>query len=176
MFCLLNDNWQSCSILRYQREIHYRVISFLFFRTRIAFEFKLQKSPRTTDFRVPQSICTMFNVMVDAKAQSAKLCAMELSQEVKNTISLSATPISCSKFSVSLSSVQMHTFSSAISNIKHSHNVLIYSVISMEMHEFIFWTNVQYMHYVYMNRSYICKHIYALYIFANPFLYAQSIM
>nr|XP_055041057.1 calcium-dependent secretion activator 1 isoform X11 [Misgurnus anguillicaudatus] len=50
-------------------------------RTRAAFELKLQKSPRTTDFRVPQSICTMFNVMVDAKAQSAKLCAMELSQE-----------------------------------------------------------------------------------------------
>ncbi|XP_050978411.1 calcium-dependent secretion activator 1 isoform X5 [Labeo rohita] len=50
-------------------------------RTRAAFEVKLQKSPRTTDFRVPQSICTMFNVMVDARAQSAKLCAMELSQE-----------------------------------------------------------------------------------------------
>ncbi|XP_039529431.1 calcium-dependent secretion activator 1 isoform X10 [Pimephales promelas] len=50
-------------------------------RTRAAFEVKLQKSPRTTDFRVAQSICTMFNVMVDAKAQSAKLCAIELSQE-----------------------------------------------------------------------------------------------
>ncbi|XP_056131101.1 calcium-dependent secretion activator 1 isoform X4 [Lampris incognitus] len=50
-------------------------------RTRLAFEAKLQKSSRTTDFRVPQSICTMFNVMVDAKAQSAKLCAMELGQE-----------------------------------------------------------------------------------------------
>ncbi|KPP74987.1 hypothetical protein Z043_105799, partial [Scleropages formosus] len=50
-------------------------------RTRAAFESKLQKSSRTTDFRVPQSICTMFNVMVDAKAQSAKLCAMELGQE-----------------------------------------------------------------------------------------------
>ncbi|XP_066526454.1 calcium-dependent secretion activator 1 [Hoplias malabaricus] len=50
-------------------------------RTRAAFEVKLQKSSRTTDFRVPQSICTMFNVMVDAKAQSAKLCAMELGQE-----------------------------------------------------------------------------------------------
>uniref|UniRef100_A0A674ENG9 Ca2+-dependent activator protein for secretion a n=1 Tax=Salmo trutta TaxID=8032 RepID=A0A674ENG9_SALTR len=50
-------------------------------RTRVAFEAKLQKSSRTTDFRVPQSICTMFNVMVDAKAQSAKLCAMELGQE-----------------------------------------------------------------------------------------------
>ncbi|XP_045079623.1 calcium-dependent secretion activator 1 isoform X2 [Coregonus clupeaformis] len=50
-------------------------------RTRVAFESKLQKSSRTTDLRVPQSICTMFNVMVDAKAQSAKLCAMELGQE-----------------------------------------------------------------------------------------------
>ncbi|XP_019911254.1 calcium-dependent secretion activator 1 isoform X11 [Esox lucius] len=50
-------------------------------RTRGAFEAKLQKSSRTTDFRVPQSICTMFNVMVDAKTQSAKLCAMELGQE-----------------------------------------------------------------------------------------------
>ncbi|XP_038864829.1 calcium-dependent secretion activator 1-like isoform X1 [Salvelinus namaycush] len=50
-------------------------------RTRVAFEAKLQKSSRTTDFRVPQSICTMFNVMVDSKAQSAKLCAMELGQE-----------------------------------------------------------------------------------------------
>uniref|UniRef100_A0AAY4BW88 Calcium-dependent secretion activator 1 n=1 Tax=Denticeps clupeoides TaxID=299321 RepID=A0AAY4BW88_9TELE len=52
-------------------------------RTRAAFEAKLQKSSRTTDFRVPQSICTMFNVMVDAKAQSAKLCAMDLGQEVQ---------------------------------------------------------------------------------------------
>ncbi|KAJ7998946.1 hypothetical protein DPEC_G00210270 [Dallia pectoralis] len=50
-------------------------------RTRGAFEAKLQKSSRTTDFRVAQSICTMFNVMVDAKSQSAKLCAMELGQE-----------------------------------------------------------------------------------------------
>nr|XP_054594007.1 calcium-dependent secretion activator 1 isoform X2 [Nothobranchius furzeri] len=50
-------------------------------RTRAAFEVKLQRSSRTTDFRVPQSICTMFNVMVDAKAQAAKLCAMDLEQE-----------------------------------------------------------------------------------------------
>ncbi|XP_051777155.1 calcium-dependent secretion activator 1 isoform X6 [Erpetoichthys calabaricus] len=50
-------------------------------RTRIAFEAKLQKTSRSTDFRVPQSICTMFNVMVDAKAQSAKLCSMEMGQE-----------------------------------------------------------------------------------------------
>nr|XP_057921712.1 calcium-dependent secretion activator 1 isoform X5 [Doryrhamphus excisus] len=50
-------------------------------RTRAAFEAKLQRSSRATDFRVPQSICTMFNVMVDAKAQSAKLCAVDLDQE-----------------------------------------------------------------------------------------------
>ncbi|XP_061113101.1 calcium-dependent secretion activator 1-like isoform X4 [Conger conger] len=50
-------------------------------RTRAAFESKLQKSSRSTDFRIPQSICTMFNVMVDAKDQSAKLCAMEMGQE-----------------------------------------------------------------------------------------------
>ncbi|XP_056886353.1 calcium-dependent secretion activator 1 isoform X2 [Takifugu flavidus] len=50
-------------------------------RTRTAFEVKLQRSSRATDFRVPQSICTMFNVMVDAKVQSAKLCAVDLGQE-----------------------------------------------------------------------------------------------
>ncbi|KAM9813537.1 calcium-dependent secretion activator 1-like isoform 5-T5 [Neosynchiropus ocellatus] len=50
-------------------------------RTRAAFEAKLQRSSRATDFRVPQSICTMFNVMVDARAQSAKLCTMDLEQE-----------------------------------------------------------------------------------------------
>uniref|UniRef100_A0AAX7TG78 Ca2+-dependent activator protein for secretion a n=1 Tax=Astatotilapia calliptera TaxID=8154 RepID=A0AAX7TG78_ASTCA len=54
-------------------------------RTRTAFEAKLQRSSRTTDFRVPQSICTMFNVMVDAKVQSAKLCAMDLGQEMITT-------------------------------------------------------------------------------------------
>uniref|UniRef100_A0AAY4C5L3 Calcium-dependent secretion activator 1-like n=1 Tax=Denticeps clupeoides TaxID=299321 RepID=A0AAY4C5L3_9TELE len=47
-------------------------------RTRMAFESKLAKSSRSTDFRIHQSICTMFNVMVDAKDQSAKLCAMEM--------------------------------------------------------------------------------------------------
>ncbi|XP_065135944.1 calcium-dependent secretion activator 1 isoform X6 [Paramisgurnus dabryanus] len=50
-------------------------------RTRGAFESKLAKSSRSTDFRIPLSLCTMFNVMVDAKDQSAKLCAMELGQE-----------------------------------------------------------------------------------------------
>jgi magnesium-transporting ATPase (P-type) len=48
----------------------------------MAFESKLTKSSRSTDFRISPSICTMFNVMVDAKDQSAKLCAMEMGQEV----------------------------------------------------------------------------------------------
>uniref|UniRef100_A0A6Q2ZAS2 Uncharacterized protein n=1 Tax=Esox lucius TaxID=8010 RepID=A0A6Q2ZAS2_ESOLU len=50
-------------------------------RTRMAFESKLAKSSRGTDFRISPAICTMFNVMVDAKDQSAKLCAMEMGQE-----------------------------------------------------------------------------------------------
>ncbi|XP_062853941.1 calcium-dependent secretion activator 1 isoform X4 [Trichomycterus rosablanca] len=50
-------------------------------RTRAAFESKIAKSSRSTDFRIPLSLCTMFNVMVDAKDQSAKLCAMEMGQE-----------------------------------------------------------------------------------------------
>lgn len=72
-------------------------------RTRIAFEVKLQKTSRSTDFRVPQSICTMFNVMVDAKAQSTKLCSMEMGQEVKMQVlpftafkgNIMKFPISC---------------------------------------------------------------------------------
>ncbi|XP_053171033.1 calcium-dependent secretion activator 1 isoform X2 [Scomber japonicus] len=50
-------------------------------RTRMAFESKLTKSSKTTDFRISPTLCTMFNVMVDAKDQSAKLCAMEMGQE-----------------------------------------------------------------------------------------------
>ncbi|KAF3856245.1 hypothetical protein F7725_016968 [Dissostichus mawsoni] len=47
----------------------------------MAFESKLTKSSKSTDFRISPSLCTMFNVMVDAKDQSAKLCAMEMGQE-----------------------------------------------------------------------------------------------
>ncbi|XP_034726127.1 calcium-dependent secretion activator 1 isoform X11 [Etheostoma cragini] len=50
-------------------------------RTRMAFESKLTKSSKSTDFRISPPLCTMFNVMVDAKDQSAKLCAMEIGQE-----------------------------------------------------------------------------------------------
>ncbi|XP_068171215.1 calcium-dependent secretion activator 1 isoform X1 [Antennarius striatus] len=50
-------------------------------RTRMAFESKLAKSSKSTDFRISPTLCTMFNVMVDAKDQSAKLCAMEIGQE-----------------------------------------------------------------------------------------------
>ncbi|XP_028929341.1 calcium-dependent secretion activator 2 isoform X11 [Ornithorhynchus anatinus] len=51
-------------------------------RTRIAFELKLQKASKTTDLRIPVSMCTMFNVLVDAKKQSTKLCILDGGQEL----------------------------------------------------------------------------------------------
>ncbi|XP_053107775.1 calcium-dependent secretion activator 2 isoform X12 [Hemicordylus capensis] len=50
-------------------------------RTRIAFELKLQKTSKSTDLRIPSSVCTMFNVLVDAKKQTAKLCILDGGQE-----------------------------------------------------------------------------------------------
>ncbi|XP_029088863.1 calcium-dependent secretion activator 2 isoform X11 [Monodon monoceros] len=50
-------------------------------RTRTAFELKLQKASKTTDLRIPASVCTMFNVLVDARKQSTKLCALDGGQE-----------------------------------------------------------------------------------------------
>uniref|UniRef100_H3A433 Calcium dependent secretion activator 2 n=1 Tax=Latimeria chalumnae TaxID=7897 RepID=H3A433_LATCH len=50
-------------------------------RTKIAFEAKLQKASKSTDFRIPPSICTMFNVLVDAKKQCTKLCVLDGGQE-----------------------------------------------------------------------------------------------
>ncbi|XP_042323831.1 calcium-dependent secretion activator 2 isoform X12 [Sceloporus undulatus] len=50
-------------------------------RTRIAFEIKLQKMSKSTELRIPASICTMFNVLVDAKKQTAKLCILDGGQE-----------------------------------------------------------------------------------------------
>ncbi|XP_056337804.1 calcium-dependent secretion activator 2 isoform X3 [Oenanthe melanoleuca] len=50
-------------------------------RTRIAFELKLQKTNKSTDLRIPPCLCTMFNVLVDAKKQTAKLCILDGGQE-----------------------------------------------------------------------------------------------
>ncbi|XP_066039100.1 calcium-dependent secretion activator 2 isoform X4 [Chamaea fasciata] len=50
-------------------------------RTRIAFELKLQKTNKSTDLRIPPYLCTMFNVLVDAKKQTAKLCILDGGQE-----------------------------------------------------------------------------------------------
>ncbi|XP_048692159.1 calcium-dependent secretion activator 2 isoform X8 [Caretta caretta] len=50
-------------------------------RTRIAFELKLQKTNKSMDLRIPASMCTMFNVLVDAKKQTAKLCILDGGQE-----------------------------------------------------------------------------------------------
>ncbi|XP_070803913.1 calcium-dependent secretion activator 2 isoform X5 [Pituophis catenifer annectens] len=50
-------------------------------RTRAAFELKVQKTNKSTDLRIPPSVCTMFNVLVDAKKQTAKLCILNGGQE-----------------------------------------------------------------------------------------------
>uniref|UniRef100_A0A8C1QM94 Ca++-dependent secretion activator 2 n=1 Tax=Cyprinus carpio TaxID=7962 RepID=A0A8C1QM94_CYPCA len=53
-------------------------------RTKAAFDAKMQKSCRSTDFRVPLSVCTMFNVLMDAKKQCSKLCVLDQGQEVRH--------------------------------------------------------------------------------------------
>uniref|UniRef100_A0AAR2J0B8 MHD1 domain-containing protein n=1 Tax=Pygocentrus nattereri TaxID=42514 RepID=A0AAR2J0B8_PYGNA len=50
-------------------------------RTKAAFDSKMQKSSKSTDFRVPLSVCTMFNVLMDAKKQCSKLCVIDQGQE-----------------------------------------------------------------------------------------------
>lgn len=42
----------------------------------------MQKASKSTDFRVPLSVCTMFNVLMDAKKQCSKLCVLDTGQEV----------------------------------------------------------------------------------------------
>ncbi|XP_073799329.1 calcium-dependent secretion activator 2 isoform X8 [Danio rerio] len=51
-------------------------------RTKAAFDSKMQKSCKSTDFRVALSVCTMFNVLMDAKKQCSKLCVLDQGQEV----------------------------------------------------------------------------------------------
>ncbi|XP_033490510.2 calcium-dependent secretion activator 2 isoform X6 [Epinephelus lanceolatus] len=50
-------------------------------RTKYAFDSKMQKASKSTDFRVPLSVCTMFNVLMDAKKQCSKLCVLDTGQE-----------------------------------------------------------------------------------------------
>ncbi|XP_051975410.1 calcium-dependent secretion activator 2 isoform X3 [Xyrauchen texanus] len=50
-------------------------------RTKTAFDSKMQKSSKSTDFRIPLSVCTMFNVLMDAKKQCSKLCVLDQGQE-----------------------------------------------------------------------------------------------
>lgn len=58
-------------------------LSSLISRTKAAFDSKMQKSSKSTDFRVPLSVCTMFNVLMDAKKQCSKLCVLDQGQEVR---------------------------------------------------------------------------------------------
>ncbi|XP_046891035.1 calcium-dependent secretion activator 2 isoform X1 [Hypomesus transpacificus] len=50
-------------------------------RTKAAFDSRMQKASKSTDFRVSLSVCTMFNVLMDAKKQCSKLCVLDSSQE-----------------------------------------------------------------------------------------------
>uniref|UniRef100_A0A3Q2PXH4 Calcium dependent secretion activator 2 n=1 Tax=Fundulus heteroclitus TaxID=8078 RepID=A0A3Q2PXH4_FUNHE len=50
-------------------------------RTKSAFDGKMQKASKSTEFRVPLSVCTMFNMLLDAKKQCAKLCVLDYNQE-----------------------------------------------------------------------------------------------
>ncbi|KPP71856.1 hypothetical protein Z043_109193, partial [Scleropages formosus] len=50
-------------------------------RTKAAFDAKMQKAGKSTDFRVSPSVCTMFNVLVDARKQCSKLCVLDSGQE-----------------------------------------------------------------------------------------------
>uniref|UniRef100_A0A8C4PY51 Calcium dependent secretion activator 2 n=1 Tax=Eptatretus burgeri TaxID=7764 RepID=A0A8C4PY51_EPTBU len=50
-------------------------------RTRTSFESRLSKTTRSTDFRVSPYVCTMFNVLVEAKAQAIKLCRQDRGKE-----------------------------------------------------------------------------------------------
>ncbi|KAL4656755.1 calcium-dependent secretion activator 2 [Arapaima gigas] len=51
-------------------------------RTKTAFDAKMQKASKSTDFRVSPSVCTMFNVLMDARKQCSKLCVLDSGQEV----------------------------------------------------------------------------------------------
>ncbi|CAB1323477.1 unnamed protein product [Coregonus sp. 'balchen'] len=46
-------------------------------RTKVAFDSKMQKASKSTDFRVSLSVYTMFNVLMDAKKQCSKLCVLD---------------------------------------------------------------------------------------------------
>lgn len=72
--CNCNKN-----VLKNNHKKHHCVLSH---RTRSAFDAKMQKASKSTDFRVPLSVCTMFNVLMDAKKQCSKLCVLDTGQEV----------------------------------------------------------------------------------------------
>uniref|UniRef100_A0A8C7IJ08 Calcium dependent secretion activator 2 n=1 Tax=Oncorhynchus kisutch TaxID=8019 RepID=A0A8C7IJ08_ONCKI len=50
-------------------------------RTKAAFDSKMQKASKSTDFRVPLSVCTMFNVLIEARKQCSKLCVLDTGLE-----------------------------------------------------------------------------------------------
>lgn len=52
-------------------------------RTKTAFDTKMQKASRSVDLRVAPSLCTMFNVLADARKRCAKLCVLDAGPQVR---------------------------------------------------------------------------------------------
>ncbi|XP_061898948.1 calcium-dependent secretion activator 2-like isoform X3 [Entelurus aequoreus] len=50
-------------------------------RTKSAFDAKMQKANKSTDFRVALCVCTMLNVLMDAKRHCSTLCVLDTGQE-----------------------------------------------------------------------------------------------
>ncbi|XP_061750360.1 calcium-dependent secretion activator 2 isoform X5 [Nerophis ophidion] len=50
-------------------------------RTKSAFDAKMQKANKSTDFRVPLCVCTMLNVLMDARRHCSTLCVLDTGQE-----------------------------------------------------------------------------------------------
>ncbi len=70
------------SVIMSNSQKFWKKFCFSSLRTKSAFDAKMQKASKSTDFRVPLSVCTMFNVLMDAKKQCSKLCVLDTGQEV----------------------------------------------------------------------------------------------
>lgn len=51
-------------------------------RTKSVFDAKMLRVSVSVDFRLPPSLCTMFNVLVGARKRCPKLCMLACTQEV----------------------------------------------------------------------------------------------
>ena len=63
----------------FENGLYFIVLSMMFFRTDDKFQNHLKKGVllNATDYILPTEICAMVNVVIDAKNQSLKLCAVD---------------------------------------------------------------------------------------------------